>query len=179
MERLEVLADDIRKSQADAIVCIANTVLPGGENLSEKILQNAMIDLMSIQLEPGKAVLLSGKCVGLRHIIWSNGPEWQGGNRSEPAKLAECYASCLELAEMNHFETLDILAVPTDLYNSQLFQVATTTLQTVRDFLLKKEFPKRVRIVCQNTKMVEVYKQAYNFWFADVKATRMEHEGWD
>ena len=151
----------------------AGAILPDGKDLAGEYLACVGADAA---VEQGKAALLPG---GKISVLCAAGPVWKEGKPDELKELSACYRACLELAAEKKFAAVDILAVPTGVYDSRLFQMATTTFQAVRDFQKTHEYPRKVNIVCQDDTMVMIYKQAYNFWFADVKSARMDYEGWD
>lgn len=173
MEQLEIFAGSLKDANADAVLCVMNTRLPGGTDPKE------LLKIAGMTPVPDLSDGISVKKVGMQQWILAAGPVCPENGAPLPKALADTYRACLSAAEAAGVETADILAVPTGVYDSRLFQTATTTLQTVRDFLLTHEYPKTVRILCADGREVMTYKQAYNFWFADTKAARMNYEGWD
>lgn len=150
MRRLDILAGDIMHSHADAVALIANTILPGGMNAADSILQAAGVDVPVEKQGESGALLLPGGRLAAGHVIWSAGPEWKTGGRQEAEELAACCRVCLEAAEREAFGTVDLLSISAGVYDSQFFQAASVILRTVRDFLSKRKFPQRVRIICQS-----------------------------
>ena len=67
-------------------------------------------------------------------------------------------------------------SIPTGVYDSQLFQVATIVLRELDALLKSCPALKKVRIVCQDEASVKGYMQAYNFWFAVEKGDRMKFD---
>lgn len=165
MKRLDAIPAHAAVPPAQALLTVTHTTLPGGEALR----------VAAAQPEAG-AVLTQEDG---RTVIAAHGPLWQTGSGAEMAALRESVLACLTLACAQELETADLIAVPTGVYDSRLFQAATVLLQAVRDFQALHALPRCVRLLCADEREVPVYKQAYNFWFADTKAARLDHEGWD
>lgn len=171
MERLEILTGGLETSRTTGVICLTGTRLPGGGDPAE-VLRAAGIDLTADSN-------IHQEKMGTQTFFWTAGPECPENGAPAPKELAEAYRACLAAAMEAGMEAVDLLTVPTGVYDSRLFQTATAVLQTVRDWILNRERPGRVRILCGSDRETMVYKQAYNFWFADTKAARMEDAGWD
>lgn len=171
MERLEILTGSPETSRTAGVICLTGTRLPGGGDPAE-VLRAAGIDLTADDH-------LHREKLGTQTFFWTAGPECPGDGAPVPKELTEAYRTCLSAAAEAGVEAVDLLAVPTGVYDSRLFQTATAVLQAARDWLLTHETAEQVRILCGSDREAMVYKQAYNFWFADTKAARMEDAGWD
>ena len=51
--------------------------------------------------------------------------------------------------------------------------------QAILDHLKEHDYPKEVRIVCDNEDVAKEYRVVYNFWFAESKAARLNDGTWD
>lgn len=174
-EKIEVLTGDVTKSPADALICIGGTVLPGGNDTSAALLQLAGAqDAEDVQ---GTGVLaLPGGALEAGQLIYTCGPQWQGGEKGEAAALQSCMETCLEQAAALGCRTIDLQAVPAKTCDAQLFHVATITFRGIRQFLKRHPEIQRVRVLCPEEEMVKRYSQAYNWWFATNKADRLNCE---
>jgi O-acetyl-ADP-ribose deacetylase (regulator of RNase III) len=65
----------------------------------------------------------------------------------EPDLLAGAYRSCLELAATNECESIAFPAISTGVYGYPMDLAAQTAIETVRDFLARRQRPGLVRFV--------------------------------
>lgn len=178
MERFSIIVGDITQSDAEAVVNAANTTLLGGSGVDGAIHAAAGPELLKEcrQLggcETGKAKITQGYGLQARYVIHTPGPIWQGGGFGEPALLASCYRSCLELAAENGIRSVDFPSISTGVYRYPLPLAATVALKAIMDYLAEHEMPERVRMVCHTEAAAQVYRQTWNLWYAEDKAGRM------
>lgn len=178
MGTLELIVGDITESAVDAIVNAANPTLLGGSGVDGAIHRAAGPELVeecrTLQgCARGEAKLTQGYRLPARYVLHTVGPIWRGGTDDEAAVLASCYRSCLEIAAAQGFATLDFPSIATGVYGYPLFQAATVALRAIVPFLQTHELPTRVRMVCHSEEDRQVYRQAYNMWFAVDKAHRL------
>lgn len=178
MERFSIIVGDITQSDAEAVVNAANTTLLGGSGVDGAIHAAAGPELLKEcrQLggcETGKAKITQGYGLQARYVIHTPGPIWQGGGFGEPALLASCYRSCLELAAENGIRSVDFPSISTGVYGYPLPLAATVALKAIMDYLAEHEMPERVRMVCHTEAAAQVYRQTWNLWYAEEKAGRM------
>lgn len=176
MERVEIVAGDIFKSQSDVVVYVTNTVLAGGTDGSEILWEKTKQSEQPNALPEGQAVVLLNKEVTGQQFICASGPQWTGGKGNEVKALAESYRLCFQAVKEQGVQTFDVPSIPTGIYDSQLFQVATIVLRELDALLKSNPVLKNVRIVCQDEASVKSYMQAYNFWFAVEKEDRMKFD---
>lgn len=92
---------------------------------------------------------------------------------------AAYYGKLLDDAADKKTDCLDLKSVAPLEKQSDNFAVMGTIERTILDFLKDHEYPKAVRIVCNDEDTARTYKVVYNFWFAESKAERLNGEGWD
>ncbi len=178
MDRFSIVVGDITGSDAEAIVNAANTTLLGGSGVDGAIHAAAGPALLAEcrtlgGCETGRAKLTAGYRLRAKYVIHTPGPIWHGGDRGEPALLASCYRSCLELAEERGIRTLDFCSISTGVYGYPLPLAATVALRAIMDFLADHPLPERVRMVCHTEAAAEIYRQTWNLWYAADKDHRL------
>ena len=178
MDRFSIVVGDITRSDAEAIVNAANTTLLGGSGGVGAIHAAAGPELLAEcrtlgGCETGKAKLTRGYRLPAKYVLHTPGPIWQGGHAGEPALLASCYRSCLEVAEAHGIQSVDFPSISTGVYGYPLPLAATVALKAVMDFLRDHSLPRRVRMVCHTEAAAAVYRQTWNLWYAEDKAHRL------
>ena len=178
MERFSIVVGDITQSDAEAIVNAANTTLLGGSGVDGAIHRAAGPALLAEcrglgGCETGSAKLTRGYNLRARYVLHTPGPVWQGGGLGEPALLASCYRSCLNLAVQHGIRSVDFPSISTGIYGYPLPLAATVALKAIMDFLAEHDTPERVRMVCHSEAAAQVYRQTWNLWYAEDKAGRM------
>lgn len=164
-DRIQVIQGDITRQICDAIVNAANTSLLGGGGVDGAIHRAAGPDLLAecrtlYGCETGKAKITKGYRLPARYVIHTPGPIWHGGDRNEPALLASCYRSCLELAEANGCRTVCFPSISTGVYHFPLNQAAGIAIETIAAFLASHAAPAQVTIVCFDSRTKAAYDQA-------------------
>ncbi len=182
MDRFSIIVGDITQSDVTAIVNAANNTLLGGSGVDGAIHRAAGPALLEEchtlgGCATGEVKLTSGYNLPARYVLHTVGPVWQGGKHGEPALLASCYRSCLELAAQQGFASVDFPSISTGVYGYPLPQAATVALKAIMDFLAAHDTPQQVRMVCHSEAAAEIYRQTWNLWYAEDKAHRMPTHG--
>lgn len=179
MNRFSVVVGDITQSHAQAIVNAANTTLLGGSGVDGAIHRAAGPELLACcrtlgGCETGQAKLTPGFRLPAAYVLHTPGPIWRGGEHGEAALLASCYRSCLLLAAEHGITSVDFPSISTGVYGYPLAQAAVVAEKAIMEFLRDHNLPRQVRMVCHTEETAKVYRQTYNFWYAESKADRME-----
>ena len=176
--RFSIVVGDLTQSGAEVIVNAANTTLLGGKGVDGAIHAAAGPGLLAEcktlgGCPTGRAKLTGGYRLRARYVIHTPGPVWRGGDRGEPALLASCYRSSLELAAERGIRSVDFPSISTGVYRYPVDRAAETALETIADFLQTHPMPERVRMICHSEQVAEIYRQTWNLWYAEDKEQRL------
>jgi O-acetyl-ADP-ribose deacetylase (regulator of RNase III) len=156
--RILLYRGDITRLDTDAIVNAANSSLLGGGGVDGAIHRAGGPEILEAcrklraghygkGLRTGEAVITTGGRLPARHIIHTVGPVWNGGNRQEPEKLANCYRNSLLLATENEARSVAFPGISTGVYGYPKAEAAVTAVREVRAFLEGHELPAEVVFV--------------------------------
>lgn len=167
--RLRIWQGDITRLQADAIVNAANCAMLGCFVPLHRCIDNAIHSAAGVQLrlacgrlmqaqghpEPtGQAKITDGYNLPARHVIHTVGPIVTGGIPSEyqEEQLADCYRSCLALADAHGLESIAFCCISTGEFGFPQRRAAGIAVSTVRAYL-----DSNAR-TCINTVIFNVFK---------------------
>jgi O-acetyl-ADP-ribose deacetylase (regulator of RNase III) len=157
MAELTVVKGDITKVEVDAIVNAANSSLMGGGGVDGAIHRAggpAILDecrkIIARQGEckTGKAVITTAGNLTARFVIHTVGPVWNGGDKNEREKLADCYRNSLQLAIENGCRTIAFPSISTGVYRFPKAEAAAIAVQSVKTFLDQTSEIDQVLFVC-------------------------------
>lgn len=155
--KIEVLRGDITKIAVDAIVNAANSSLLGGGGVDGAIHRAggpAILDdckkIIARQggCKTGEAVITTAGNLPARFVIHTVGPVWNGGQKNEAQKLANCYQHSLEIAVENACKTIAFPCISTGIYGYPIAEAAKIAVSTVVAFLSNSDAPEKVIFVC-------------------------------
>ncbi|MEP6941892.1 MAG: O-acetyl-ADP-ribose deacetylase [Betaproteobacteria bacterium] len=161
---LVAVCGDITKLPVDAIVNAANRTLLGGGGVDGAIHRAAGPELLEQCRSlggclAGDARITLGYGLPARYVIHTVGPVWQGGDRGEPALLASCYRSCLELAVRNGVSTIAFPAISCGAYGYPLELALQIAIEAVRSFA-QRDTISRVVFVNPSQRVTDAYRAA-------------------
>lgn len=167
-EKIAVQRGDITKIAVDAIVNAANSSLMGGGGVDGAIHRAGGPDILADCVKivakqggckTGEAVITTGGKLPAKHVIHTVGPVWNGGNKGEREKLANCYRNSLELAVRNSCKTVAFPNISTGIYGFPKDEAAIIAVATVRKFLKTNASIEKVIFVCFDSENEELIKQ--------------------
>jgi len=155
--KIEVKKGDITLIHVDAIVNAANTSLLGGGGVDgaihraggPAILENCRkIIARQGGCNVGEAVITTAGNLKARFVIHTVGPVWNGGQKNEAQKLANCYKNSLQLAIDNDCQTIAFPCISTGIYRYPINEAAKIAVQTVTEFISHSDKIEKVIFVC-------------------------------
>lgn len=157
ISKIELIKGDITKLSADAIVNAANSSLLGGGGVDGAIHRAGGPEILEEcrkivarqgGCKTGEAVITPAGKLPSKFVIHTVGPVWNGGEKDEAEKLANCYINSLQLAVMNGCKSIAFPNISTGVYGYPKFQAAQIAVQTVSRFLSKNDKIEKVIFVC-------------------------------
>ncbi|ABG59625.1 O-acetyl-ADP-ribose deacetylase [Cytophaga hutchinsonii] len=154
---IEVIKGDITTVEVDAIVNAANTSLLGGGGVDgaihraggKEILEDCRkIIARQGSCKTGEAVITTAGKLPAKFVIHTVGPVWNGGNKNESDKLADCYFNALKLAVENDCVSIAFPGISTGIYRFPKTMAAHIAVKTTVDFLAGTDKIKQVLFVC-------------------------------
>ncbi len=142
--KIEILKGDITKVTVDAIVNAANTSLLGGGGVDGAIHRaggrEILDDCRKIIARQGgckigEAVITTAGNLNAKYVIHTVGPVWNGGQKNEKLKLANCYKSSLQLAVENDCKSIAFPCISTGVYKYPTNDAARVAVDTVLEFV--------------------------------------------
>ncbi|MDB5812051.1 MAG: Appr-p processing domain protein [Betaproteobacteria bacterium] len=160
--RLDARQADIVTLAVDAIVNAANTSLRGGGGVDGAIHRAAGPDLLAEcrtlgGCPTGGAKITRGYRLPAKYVIHTVGPVWNGGQRGEPALLASCYRSTLQLALEHGVPTLAFPAISCGAYGYPLEVAVKIAVSECAAFLNEHEVPAQILFACFDANMLSLY----------------------
>lgn len=150
--KLRLWQGDITRLHVDAIVNAANSALLGCFVPMHRCIDNAIHSAAGVQLrlachrmmqaqghpEPtGRAKITEGYNLPARYVLHTVGPIVRGGRltRQHERKLANCYRSCLALADAHSLQSIAFCCISTGEFGFPQQKAAEIAVATVKGYL--------------------------------------------
>lgn len=161
---IEIFHGDITTLSVDAIVNAANSSLLGGGGVDGAIHRAAGPGLLQECKSlggclTGEAKITSGYNLPAKFVIHTVGPVWKGGNNNEEELLANCYRSCLRIAENMKLKSLAFPNISTGVYGFPKKQAASVAIREVKDFFSKDRKIEKIIFAIFDTENLKIYKE--------------------
>jgi O-acetyl-ADP-ribose deacetylase (regulator of RNase III) len=167
-EAISLVAGDITKVAADAIVNAANSALVGGGGVDGAIHRAGgpaiMADLerrygRGRHCPTGSAVVSEAGNLPARWVIHAVGPIWRGGSAGEPDLLASAYRTSMRLAAELGATSIAFPSISTGVYGYPVDLAAQIAIDTVSDVLaMEPGSIERVTFVLFSRDALEVFE---------------------
>jgi O-acetyl-ADP-ribose deacetylase (regulator of RNase III) len=140
---------DITRLKVDAIVNAANAQALGCWSPLHNCIDNCIHSAAGIQLrkacadimhgrllKTGKAFITKGYNLPAKHVIHTVGPIIETGipTKEQEEQLAQCYRSCLDLAEENGLESIAFCCISTGVFHFPNELAAQIAVETVKGY---------------------------------------------
>lgn len=148
-EGLQLWQGDITRLQVDAIVNAANAQALGCWSPLHNCIDNCIHSAAGIQLrkacadimqgrllKTGEAFITKGYNLPACHVIHTVGPIIESGcpSKEQEEQLAQCYRSCLDLAEENGLQSIAFCCISTGVFHFPNRRAAEIAIETVRTY---------------------------------------------
>ncbi len=165
---------DITRLQVDAIVNAANAQALGCWSPLHNCIDNCIHSAAGIQLRKecadimqgqllrtGEAFITKGYNLPAKHVIHTVGPIIESGcpSKEQEEQLAQCYRSCLNLAEENGLQSIAFCCISTGVFHFSNRRAAEIAIETVRAYPRKS-----IKTVVFNVfldKDYDIYKELF------------------
>jgi O-acetyl-ADP-ribose deacetylase (regulator of RNase III) len=165
--RIELLAGDITRVSADAIVNAANAQLAGGAGVDGAIHRagGPAIREETRRRYPdgcptGGAVVTGAGNLPSRWVIHAVAPVWRGGQAGEPDLLRGSYATALTRAAEVGARSIAFPSLGTGIYGNPLAPSARIALEAAASHLLAGHEPSHVMFVLFGQEALAAFEQA-------------------
>ncbi len=162
---IEVVQGDITLQDTEAIGNAANSALAGGGGVDGAIHRaggpSIMAELKSKYkgCPTGSAVITGGGNLKAKYVIHAVGPRYSGSPK-DAALLAGAYRESLELCSQHNLSSIAFPSISTGVYGYPVEEASRVALNTVADYLEKRQDIKLIRFVLFDANTYRVYEEA-------------------
>lgn len=165
-QRIQLQRGDITGAEVDAIVNAANERLLGGGGVDGAIHRAAGPELLAEcrtlgGCTTGSAKITRGYRLPATRVIHAVGPVYRDGKSGEPALLAGCYRTSLQLAVRHGCRTIAFPAISCGVYGYPLEEAAPLALREVASFLNEHDQIRQVRFVLFDERAYHAFEHAF------------------
>jgi len=169
-ELIELRQGDITRMSVDAIVNAANTSLLGGGGVDGAIHRAAGPQLLEEcrtlgGCDTGSAKITRGYRLPALHVIHAVGPVYRDGQSGEPALLANCYRTALQLAVDHGCKSIAFPAISCGVYGYPMAEAARIALTETMTFLMGHSHLERVVFVLFDEPALHIYERIHQHLF--------------
>lgn len=163
--KIKLILGDITKINTDAIVNAANTSLLGGGGVDGAIhraggkeILDECVKIRNKQggCKVGEAVITTAGNLPSKYVIHTVGPVWNGDKEEKKMLLANCYKSCLTIAENQNLKSIAFPNISTGIYHFPKDKAAEIAIETVKSFQFNSI--EEVVFVCFDDENYDLYK---------------------
>lgn len=169
---LQLVRQDITKMKCDAIVAPTNEALLPDGGTDAMIHAAAGAELLDAcrsigHLGVGEAAIARGFALPSKHVIFTVGPQWQGGTCGEREALERCYRSVLSLSVKHRCRSVAIPLISSGAFGYPKDQVLKVALGAIGEFLFthellvylvvydKESYQFSTRLLCEVTEFID------------------------
>lgn len=152
-DRIQVIQGDITQQAVDAIVCPSNNLLSPDSGVAKAVEAAAGSEHKQARdrlngCPVGEAKIIPGYQLPAKYVIYTVGPLWNGGNSGEAQELAQCYRSCLKLAEQQGISTIAFPGISTRKAGFPVDMAAKIAVEQVVNLIYRMRSIQQVTFVC-------------------------------
>ena len=164
--KITLIKGDITSVKVDAIVNAANTSLLGGGGVDGAIhraggkeILDECVKIRNKQggCKVGEAVITTAGNLPSKYVIHTVGPVWNGDKEEKKMLLANCYKSCLTIAENQNLKSIAFPNISTGIYHFPKDKAAEIAIETVKSFQFNSI--EEVVFVCFDDENYNLYKK--------------------
>lgn len=164
--KITLIKGDITTVKVDAIVNAANTSLLGGGGVDGaihrkggKAILDECVKIRNKQggCKVGEAVITTAGNLPSKYVIHTVGPVWNGDKEEKKMLLANCYKSCLTIAENQNLKSIAFPNISTGIYHFPKDKAAEIAIETVKSFQFNSI--EEVVFVCFDDENYDLYKK--------------------
>lgn len=169
-----VVAGDITRENADAIVNAANSSLLGGGGVDGAIHRAGGKQILEEcrrlrqnefpqGLPTGEAVITSGGNLPARFVIHTVGPVYGQNGGRDAELLKACYRNSLQIAAQNNLESIAFPSISTGAFYYPKPKAAACASLAIKEFLSQDKTIKQVRLIFFSRADAEIFIEHQKF----------------